>query len=103
MKTKEEIIDNEPFKVMLEGSGCRFIPNVREQILMAMEEYASQSKWIDVKERLPEHGIGVLGMNRVMVYSQTIRYNKFKETWELDRVSINHVTHWQPLPELPKL
>lgn len=58
-------------------------------------------QWIPVSERLPEHCVSVLaynGYNRFMDF-----YDEGFECWcsEIAEVPIR-VTHWMPLPELPK-
>lgn len=69
-------------------------------IIEAMEEYANQSRWISVKERLPEKGKYVM-----VFWYETCRIGEWSgEKW-LDQDGlefIDPVNHWQPLPEGPK-
>ena len=75
----------------------------RPYIIEAMEEYAGQSKWVSVEERLPEDGEYVLAhytneFNGVpMIYVCSINDGVF-----YDDLSKVNVTHWQPLPTPPK-
>jgi hypothetical protein len=55
MKTKEEVL--EPYVRMLMDEWPVIL---KKEALKAMDEYASQSKWISVEERLPEPGYSVL-------------------------------------------
>lgn len=71
---------------------------------------AKVPRWIPVGERLPEHGVQVLGALRGCGSGRynisRINYNKHAEDydWEADGFEIGYcwdVTHWMPLPEPP--
>lgn len=79
-------------------------------VLQAMEEYANQSKWIDVKEQLPEKSIDcncVMKNGNVVTCSfdaNTKHFNRYKNNIDGDRCKnyiYTAVTHWQPLPTAP--
>ena len=63
-----------------------------------------KSKWISVEDRMPEEGQEVLTVvkpfkNSKSYHCEVFRYeNKHWVYTDDDEV----VTHWQPLPELPK-
>lgn len=64
-------------------------------------EYASQSKWISVEERLPEPFIVVLTTNGNEVRAGFYD-SDFKKIVMRMRFQIRPATHWQPLPSPPK-
>ena len=71
--------------------------NTMQKVLEAMEEYANQSKWISVKDRLPESQINVIVFNqRAQIACIDVDGRCFVGTNQ-----IFGVTHWQPLPEKP--
>lgn len=68
-------------------------------------------KWIPVSERLPENAKKVLALVKRLTgdgyYTMLLRYNHKKRGFfdydsEWGDRRINDVTHWMPLPELPK-
>lgn len=62
-------------------------------------------KWISVKERLPEKYVSVLGCMRF-----AYPYPEVRECWLIDDKrfffpvlrSVEEVTHWMPMPDVPK-
>jgi len=65
------------------------------------------AEWISVKERVPEAGVHVLitdGINMMVTWCEYIDnqclwvYNYYTYV----NVRLKEVTHWMPLPELPK-
>jgi hypothetical protein len=77
----------------------------------AMEEYASQSKWVSVSERLPEEDEQVLFLTDSGVIEGCFVNEKHKK-WRfifLDdhgcgccSSDSDKVTYWQPLPKAPE-
>ena len=65
-------------------------------------------KWISVTERLPEDGSDVLAYLKYADNSQIAAANYYKGTWQdciMGRLYLTEegfVTHWMPLPELPR-
>ena len=62
------------------------------------------SDWVSVKDRLPDDGTRVLCYCRGNQYD-ICHFQKKRKTW-FDRswngYAQGYVTHWMPLPELPK-
>ena len=58
-------------------------------------------EWIPVSERLPEDNkkVLVLLVSKIEVIA-ILRNNVWLVSW--NHVTLNHVTHWMPLPEPPK-
>ena len=94
------------FEEILESYHVQLGDNRRdESIAIAAEEYANQSKWISVKERLPNKNLEVL------CYSESLgvisdRLTHILETGDAwfygDREEYcTDVTYWQPLPNPP--
>lgn len=101
MKTAEEILN----KTITgdENDGHWFNGELgRKEALQAMHEYASQSRWVKVSERLPEVGERVLVYNTV--YGVQIGWLMFTGNWEhyTQMLKSENNTHWQPLPTPPK-
>lgn len=78
-----------------------------------MQDFAQQeiqrdreSRWISVKERLPEEEIEVLcfGFTGSMMVGAIWAENE-KDGYYAESTDgmLDNVTHWQPLPEAPKL
>ena len=64
-----------------------------------------QSEWISVDERLPEENTEVLiycktNNDKEVFFVDKIRYFRGIAIWQ---VWSGKVTHWMPLPELPKM
>lgn len=58
------------------------------------------SRWIPVSER-PENGMYVNVTNGNVAFG-SIYYEKEFHSWTADGlVTLNNITHWQPLPEAP--
>lgn len=88
MKTARQILEETNF----------FTSQEEEEIIIAMmEEYANQSKWIPVSERLPEKE-DADKYNNVLVcrYDGRISPCPF---YNIGNISV--ITHWIPVPELP--
>lgn len=66
---------------------------------------AKQSKWISVKESLPEEGVTVLVYNKGSYEYFTAEYcpTTFND-WisSFYRFNSDDITHWMPLPKPPK-
>lgn len=104
--TAEEIV----FKYIgLEGTLKSM--GVYDDVIKCMEEYANQSKWVSVEERLPEaeDDIAIHCLVWVKNWGVTVRcYNKYHKCWDdedgddyyCDAVN-GKITHWQPLPPAP--
>jgi hypothetical protein len=71
------------------------------------------SRWISVKERLPEEGLEVLVYGKILndiskalgVRARFRGDQEWKYTWESEDIHVynqDDVTHWKPLPEPPK-
>ena len=106
MKTKEELLLEQLNKGFGEELRCKrlsiFFNNTEhlKSILAAMEEYASQSKWIDVKERLPEKDKEVLVANGKSVYCLTHHISSMGNWYAYGESRANTlITHWMNLPE----
>ncbi len=105
MKTKEEILDKH---LSEKGICCNredgYIDDygVYSVIETAMEEYANQDKWISVEDSLPDEGLDVLCISEEGCMSiEKRRYGK-KEIY-CDQTDSGYATHWQPLPNPPKI
>lgn len=92
------------------GSGTRCIPAMSADARAYIQQLEAQvPKWISVKERLPETS----GRYLVCIscprgeWIESNRYDDSEHAWEADapdyhECSTDYVTHWMPLPELPK-
>lgn len=107
MKTAREIIKEiKPIQSNLEYIAIRGEINgsLLESLERAMDEYASQNKWISVTERLPEINVNVLGVQveEDSIYKYDVEIVRLTEdgTW-YKPWEIAKVTHWQKLPENP--
>lgn len=62
------------------------------------------SRWICVKNSLPNFGIDVLGVNQfseVKVCYRDKPWSNEPEQWFVDLFGVFYPTHWMYLPELP--
>ena len=59
-----------------------------------------QSPWISVEDRIPTGKVIVIDSNGLI--STGIFCGDINKTWYVDGVCITNVTHWMPIPELPK-
>ena len=59
-------------------------------------------RWIPVTERLPYESVFVHGKGGELVVAQYSHKHKWWEDDEGYYCDTNYVTHWMPLPELPK-
>ena len=60
------------------------------------------SKWISVKERLPDNLEDVIAFNRNgKITWFSVAYVETRQWWSAGRM-VHHVTHWMHLPEPPK-
>ena len=77
------------------------------QALNAAADLLEQGKWISVKERLPRDGETVLVFDQIEQIS-TMTYcidGMYGKSWEDDyeqAINLDWITHWMPLPEVPK-
>ena len=114
MKSKEDILLRiEPEGIELDLDNTQVIRYYsQEQIYQAMEEYANQSKWISVEDRLPEDNQQVLAYclfikDELCPYITAYGLLTFHDhyfTQDNDIESdylVNEITHWQPLPQPP--
>lgn len=118
MKTKEEIIFNvikkrsETDKSFIKYES---VDELKKEVgedsdlrlfLEIMEEYASQDKWISVKDELPGDYQRVLGYVEEINdlgkshFAWNVSYSKYHGF--LDNFKPCKITHWQPLPNPPK-
>jgi len=89
--------------------GTQGVPDsIRKQLLMTKDKmaflagYQAAQQWISVKERLPNIGDPCLVTCHEERYT-IAEYDGIKWT-TLNSIAYYHpiVTHWQPLPEVPK-
>lgn len=108
MKTAEEILGKYikfPIQEAINSQSTIFVKSALE----AIKECASQereSEWIDVKERLPKakdnrhsDNVLVIKKNGNMAISH---YSYVSDKFLCDLAHNKQVTHWLPLPKLPK-
>ncbi len=124
MKTAEDIL-KESYPELYEDK-TTFLTAFKMYI-SAMEEYANQSKWISVEDRLPEIGERalVIGWSSTdyryssSVYNNDSEPEQYIVVWDgknsttvaaiddgafcgnYQYICIDNITHWQPLPEKP--
>lgn len=64
------------------------------------------SKWVSVKDQLPEKEIDILiccdGKVKFGIYSEDVYGDKFYTTNFEQFLNVENVTHWMPLPEQPE-
>jgi hypothetical protein len=106
MKTKEKIlISLLPTQYNESTLEQVFTPIKLKAVLSAMEEYASQSKWVSVKERLPKEWM--LDMSDVCLTIDkegkfdVNHYDYALKNWTGTN-RYREITHWQLLPAAPK-
>lgn len=83
-----------------------------EQVIEFAEQYAGQSKWVSVEERLPEkenesdvYTNCTCGIKNDCVIIDAVYYhyeNKFYHNQDTNHSNAIPATHWQPLPTPPK-
>ena len=103
MNVREKLIEilEKSFEKQYEKRGLLTAPHTVKDLI---DNGVTVQKWIPVTERLPENIA-----NRVLVVcerSNGVFYAHYeKPFWinlETDKPFISTVTHWMPLPELPK-
>lgn len=80
------------------------IDPVNEACRMGMEAL-ERTRWIPCSDRLPEIGVTVLTLDKYKHVKSRVRKSYVDGTpyFYPDGLEPNrHITHWQPLPELPK-
>ena len=78
------------------------------QIIEAMEQYASQDRWVKVSDRLPEvdlecggYSVYVIATDGVNVAESYVRYSDM--FWFVSsQIDMGEIIKWQPLPTAPK-
>ena len=94
-------------------SGVDAVDGYLRNSLSAYRNSVKRLQWISVKERLPEEGLEVLIFGKILndiskILGVRARFNgdqEWKYTWESEDIHIytqDDVTHWMPLPTLPK-
>jgi|GEM_PF-7097384 len=97
MKTAQEILDSHYSYMDYRGRGLD-----KEDILLAMEEYAGQFKpeLISIKDKQPETG------QRIVAYIQRHQEESI-DYWGIRYITnladLANFTHWMPLPEPPAI
>ena len=122
MKTKEEFLKNTDFY----GNGIFDNEEIKEDVLLLMEAFANQSKWISVEDELPEgdsiknpREIEVIGFNKSWIDPDfnplgqrsctyfdggwiSAKWNACHDCYISVEEDTNRdaiPTHWQPSPE----
>jgi len=92
----------------------KHVPNkygLNNNWINAMEEYANQSKWVSVEERLPEEHNEFYWHHAVRIFAELPTGQKLNidAQWTKNKRFVHngidlteYVTHWQPLPTPPK-
>lgn len=97
MKTPEEIKLGLECCVDYDCTGCS--EQLMEDALAYIRQLEAQvPRWISVEERLPKKWMQVLAYTSDG-YRETMVYDGH---WWWQRDVIKNVTHWMPLPEMPK-
>lgn len=64
------------------------------------------NEWISVKDKVPEKDCWVICSDgfdiEIMKFSIYTRYRKSTFNFQRDEIQMETITHWMPLPELPK-
>lgn len=85
------------------GNGCYCNPNAEDMFTAwcAANSHAEESKWMSVKDRLPETETSVLVCTErgYIFLSWASNEDVF---WFYNEDEDDRVTHWQPLPEPPE-
>ena len=91
------------------GKAADAIENLcRESVVLSLKRVAEQnnrSRWISVKERLPDVGEEVLCACRAGIVEVLKYFNGINGPWYKDSRHVymsGFVTHWMPLPAPPK-
>lgn len=109
MKTAKEIL-----RIFLTPPRTRVNEIEEEVIIKAMEIFANQSKWIDIKTAKPKKGAFILayGIEEGEIKGKSKDMQVGVIEWmdgfgylSADSTSMYmiNITHWMPLPEEPKL
>lgn len=117
MPTPEQIqkAANEYAEAYQEG-GQGAVVRSRNGFVSGADWYSQQDQWIPVSERLPDEGAWTMAIvfNNPFFGGMTqergaARYSHEDKKWyseltggRLITIEVHNVTHWQPLPELPK-
>ncbi len=64
-------------------------------------------EWISVKDRLPEEDSKILVFEGYGIFLASYEFNEYQKKmffyeYSTGKMFWDHVTHWMPLPELPK-
>lgn len=108
MATKNEELEKAAIQYQESIGEEQYFPEDVENAFKAGAEWQKQqseqeiTKWISIKEKLPEFDKDVLvldyGTLKVAKYRKQFMSNR--KYWDIDGGSV--VTHWMPIPELPK-
>ncbi len=74
-----------------------------DNICQCQKYVAKTPRWFSVKDKLPENGVAVIVTDGIDV-GEGMRYQRQNETevWFTPLADVDNITHWQPMPELPK-
>lgn len=74
-----------------------------ESLSRILDELEEQTTWIKTSNTLPEQGVSILGYSpgeieivHLCSNSENMFWSGIESYWSLD-----HITHWIPLPKLP--
>lgn len=100
MKTAEEMLEKLHKKSKANNPVISWVTAIE-----AMQDYASQSRWISVEERMPENK-GHDFSDKVLIIDKfknisVGRYDYMKPAWHVTH-AYSGITHWQPLPTPPE-
>lgn len=104
--TREKLIELLERSLIYDGTGreMRFTGSDVTPCLIAngvtLDNQVSSSKWISVKDRLPEDDCPVLVTCGKGYRSFIARYDHVWKCWKVSHTL--RITHWMPLPEPPK-